>query len=406
MTKQGRPRRRPGELALDVAPARKLRRAAIAQKPAGGLKVPAPAKTAPAAKSGRIRGKSVPAPKKPSWPQPLECGVYFGLPPELHHADPAIGSGDLKNLLKGPAEYWFDSVNNPDRPRYETDAMAFGTAMHKLTLEGVPAFHATYVKGPEAADLLDTREDIVRRLAELGDGDPPRLKSDCALRLLELDPDAQIKSVIEEAAARAGKVILPHDTYARIVQGALLIARDEQYHEAFTGGEPEVTVIYVRPDGVRCKARFDYLKPRAIVDLKTIGNTRGMAFKRAILTSFWNYRRDLQAEHYSEARRHLPELVRRGQVFGRVDKAWLKSVAEQEAFAFVLIYFQSAGAPIHYGMKLSPGNPILRIARDHIDAAIDDYKRFMAEFGPSKMWLAHEPLAELDIDELPAWSYR
>lgn len=369
-----------------------------------GTRGPAPgAGGRPKRASKPAKGKALA--KAPAWPSPLEPGVYFGLPAALHHADAALGSGDVRRLLIGAPEYWYDSALNPERPQYEpTKPQEFGTAMHKLVVEGPAAFRASYDEPPDPEGLLVTDDDIARRLADLGDDDPPRKKTDKIIRLLELEPDARVKDLFLERAAKAGRTVLARDEYARIVQGATLLANDPEYREAFVGGEPEVTIIYDRPDGVRCKARIDYLKPRALVDLKTIGNTRGMQFKRAVLTQFWNYRYDLQAEHYGEARRHLPELARKGAIFGKVDREWLKQF--DPTFAFVFIYFASHGAPVHWGFKLSPGNTILQIARDHIEAAIENYKKFRAEYGERKIWLMRDPLSELDINDFPSFAYR
>lgn len=421
----GRPR---GKIVkLPVPPPRLGRAAPVAPRPAPAPRQPPagtpasarlkPGKPPSAKVVSRPRGPTFPAtspvtkfhvmlPPSP-WPQPLVPGVYFGLPAALHHADPGLGSGDIVRLTQGPAQFWWASSLNPDRPPFEpTDPMTFGSAMHTLVLEGVPAFRARYEQQP--AFWLDTRADMVAWLADHGDDDPPRLKADCIDRVIDLDPKGTvaIRDLVERRVEKEGRTLLDRETYTRVVQGALLLGRDEEFAQAFTGGEPEVTIIYDRPDGVRAKARIDYLKMRASVDLKTIGNTRGMTFKRACGLSFANYRRDIQAEHYNDGRRALPALVKDGRVFGKVDTGWLREVAAQEVWAFVLIWLHSIGAPVHHGIKLSPGNPILTTARDHIESAIAVYRKFMADVGPDKMWLEHEPLSELDIDELPAFAFR
>lgn len=51
-------------------------------------------------------------------PPPLkshEAGVYFNLPAAEYHADPSLGSSDLKRLLQAPAVYWWHSHMNPER---------------------------------------------------------------------------------------------------------------------------------------------------------------------------------------------------------------------------------------------------------------------------------------------------
>ena len=48
--------------------------------------------------------------------KPREPGVYFNLPAADYHADPSLGSSDLKRLLQAPAVYWWHSHMNPERP--------------------------------------------------------------------------------------------------------------------------------------------------------------------------------------------------------------------------------------------------------------------------------------------------
>jgi hypothetical protein len=49
------------------------------------------------------------------------------------------------------------------------------------------------------------------------------------------------------------------------------------------------------------KARLDYLKPRAIVDLKTVGNPHGKPVAQAVNVALANYRYHVQAAVYQEA---------------------------------------------------------------------------------------------------------
>ena len=72
-------------------------------------------------------------------------GVYFGLPDDEYHADPAFGSSDMKKLAQNPASWWFGSAFNPNRETQDqTPSQFFGTALHKCILEGRLAFEAKY----------------------------------------------------------------------------------------------------------------------------------------------------------------------------------------------------------------------------------------------------------------------
>src|SRR5204862_7324383 len=88
----------------------------------------------------RLRKHPVVEPELPKVPPPLKPrapGVYFNLPMTDYHADPSLGSTDLKALLVHPACYWQRSHMNPDR-RDDGDSPAkkIGRALHALVLEG------------------------------------------------------------------------------------------------------------------------------------------------------------------------------------------------------------------------------------------------------------------------------
>jgi hypothetical protein len=56
-------------------------------------------------------------------------------------------------------------------------------------------------------------------------------------------------------------------------------------------------------DGAPLKARFDYLKPRTIVDLKRFRNLRERPVDVAIRLAIAEYRYDVQAPHYCDGYR-------------------------------------------------------------------------------------------------------
>ena len=78
-------------------------------------------------------------------PKPFDPGIYFGLDENAYHADPALGSTDMKKLAESPPDYWFESSHNPMRePSEDTPSRLFGRAVHKFVLEGRGAFESTY----------------------------------------------------------------------------------------------------------------------------------------------------------------------------------------------------------------------------------------------------------------------
>src|SRR5262249_16842505 len=110
---------------------------------------------------------------KPTVPTVREPGVYFGLPSAEYHADPSVGSSDLKRLLQVPAVYWWHSQMNPDRPPPpDTLAMLKGRALHKLVLEGEESFGTAFAEEPSPCGYpgcLATLDDLKVKCRELGE---------------------------------------------------------------------------------------------------------------------------------------------------------------------------------------------------------------------------------------------
>jgi PDDEXK-like domain of unknown function (DUF3799) len=292
-------------------------------------------------------------------------GIYFDLDEDEYHADTALGSTDLRRLLASGPDYWWGSPLNPNKPeRKQSPAQEFGSALHKLVLEGNQAFAVRYVRRPDDLERLT-----------------PKIKE-------QLCPN--------------GETVIAGDDFDRIKVSGELIARNPDLAAAFEGGVPEVSVFW-EEDGIRCKARFDYLKIRGVGDLKSIRNYMGKPFAEACGRSIVEYRYDVQAAHYLKGRAEVAPLVADGLVFGDHDAGWLKRVADSKSYAFQWVFFQAEGAPITWSRSLSPGNPILDIAERDRDRALEVYREFKQSFPDGEMWLLQEPVTELDINDLPRW---
>lgn len=343
-------------------------------------------------------------------------GVYFGLAAEAYHADPALGSTSLKRLLTSGPDFWWNSPMNPARPEDgdDTPSLIFGRAVHAMVLEGREALDAVYERAPDPEGLLVTDEHMVAWLdanqdavALLGEK-VPRSKAGKAALIARLDPTARILDFIRAAAEGAGRIILPAEQYDRIVAAATMIRTNPALVQAFSGGVSEVSVFWDHDLGdgeapIRCKARFDHLKVRAIGDLKSIRNIGRRPFIKACCNAIAVYGYDVQAAHYMEGRAELPRLVAAGKVFGEHDPEWLARVAASEETAFVFVFYQADSAPIAWGTQLSPGNPILEIGRTSADHALWTFADFRKRFGPEAAWVLTDPISELDLNDLPAW---
>lgn len=302
--------------------------------------------------------------------QLIPDGIHFGLSEDDYHADPALGSTGLKDLIDNAPDFWWTSWMNPARePEKETPAKVFGRAVHKAVLEGRDAFEARY--GP-------------------------------------CDHPGNVKAGIAErqALAEVAKIPLKREDYNRILAASAFIKANTFLGDAFKGGQPEVSVFWTEDD-IRFKCRFDYLKMRAIADLKSIRNPLNKSFVQACRDRIAGLDYVVSAAHYMEGRRRMAAFVKAGHVHGAPDseqfRSWLIQAAGVTEFAFVFVFWQAEGAPISHGFKISPGNPILDGAAQSIAKAVWNYRRYMDEFGTAAAWVPSTPLEELDETDLPVW---
>ena len=150
-------------------------------------------------------------------PKGRKPGVYLSIPNDDYHADPAISSTGIKQLLRSPAEYWWNSPLNIHRESEpETPAKKFGQAYHTMILEP-QKFHYEVLKG-------------------------------------------------QKSTTKAG--CLGEEEYERIVDMAESINRVPEHAQLFKNGYPEVSVFWRDEEtGLMCKVRFDYMRLKWITDL-------------------------------------------------------------------------------------------------------------------------------------------
>ncbi len=325
----------------------------------------------------------------------INPGVYFDLDEKKYHADPALGSTDIRLLRNAPYDwYWhrihnqhvtrhgddddegswisFDDMSDDDRQVIrKNDGREVGTAIHLFVLAGRSEFERRYMRRPVHVKKIN--DDRARMIA----------------------PDGE-------------KILHPED-YDRAVIASAAILASPKISGAFRGGFPEVSVFWIGEfEGRRIpfKARFDFLKPAATVDLKSIRNSQERPFVDACLHRIADKRYDIQAEHYCEGRRQMRALVSAGEVHGCPDHGLLGRIAEPEQTVFAFVFFQTNGAPLTLARKISPANPMLVTARDDIDAALAQYVTIAERFGFDTPWLLEEEVEELHAEDLPPWYRR
>lgn len=345
----------------------------------------------------------------------LEDGVYFALPFDEYLGLPRLSASGIKSIGVHPLEFWARSWLNPNRePEEESEFQELGTAYHKRVIEGRAAFDSAYtarLEPEEYPDALRTMDDIRAACRERSVKPLTGRKDELVERLLAADPAVQVwdKLVRDHAGEHPGKVLLSGRAINTIEIRARMIEAHPGLSKAFTGGLPEVTVLWteeveVDPGkfvDVPMKARLDYLKARAVVDLKTFSNPLGKQIDRAIVGEIAARRYFIQAAGYLDAGNRAAAFIKQGQVHDapRDPDAAKRIVQADRTFLFV---FQATGpAPIAKGVTMP--RMILDGGAVAWRDGIYQYAQNIHLYGTDP-WVGAEPIRDLDSTEFPAWT--
>lgn len=340
---------------------------------------------------------------------PFEPGVHFGLDDDLYHAVPALSNTGIKNLLVSPTDFWARSwmAPRPDDEPEEAEHFKVGKAFDKRIVEGSETFYGAYYEALSPDDYpkaIHTADDIKEALEKCGVKPKGRKKTDWAAQLADADPSVQIWDQLkgQHEARHAGKTPLGRKLIERIEIAAAMIEKHPDLSKAFTGGMPQVSIFWVCPQtGVPMKARLDYLKPRAIVDLKTFANRRGMPIDRAIAYEIAAYRYHIQCAVYHEAVEQIPALVKAGKVVGTVDRGFLDAVVKGKDRKFLFVFQQKGIAPVARG-KILPKLNVFDIARIQVNDAKRKFVECVETFGPEH-WIDTAGVEEIDDTSIPSF---
>lgn len=343
-------------------------------------------------------------------------GIYFGLSNEAYHADPALGSTDLKGLLVNPVQWHFANRNPAVRELFGDDdeakkvsaAKRFGNALHCIVLEP-DEFDRRYCVAAENPGHPKTKEEMAIALANIGQT-PPKSgeKRDsfvaaCRMYGVETHDDW----VQEELLRTEGREVIS----PRWWHGLQLLRRAlEKHSEAgkfVRKGYAEVSMFWTDEDGVRLKVRFDYLRVRTVADVKSYALYDGTDPVECFVSAMTRFAYDFSAVHYMHARREiLPGLVERGAIYNAAEASGeptpehLKFVQEVAAFAepsWWWITCMTQGAPEVDALKFPESILGYVAAQSQVEIAKARYKEFRERFGEddSNMWVADRGLIQL-----------
>lgn len=279
------------------------------------------------------------------WESNFEPGVYIGLDIGQYHADPAISSTDIKELLRSPFEYWTNNWMNPQKvEKKTTQAMKFGSAYHELILE----------------------------------------------------PDKFNYEIIEGQKTTSKVGCLAQDEYSRMQVMRDMIHNNKYHIGLLRDGYAEVSVFWNEPNtGLPCKCRFDYWRPYFVTDLKTTTDVSDGALRNHIP----NMGYDVSAAMYMNGMAALRDMVKvgRGNIDPKIDQTFLGKFIENPV-RFVFLLQETESPFISRAKAMTPG--VVECGLDKFYRAIQIAKVNYEAHGTNKWPTGYEMVEDLHIEDL------
>lgn len=357
--------------------------------------------------------------------QEIPEGLYFGMPEKLYHAIPALSSTGLKNLLVSAPDFYFNCqwLN----PFYEEDHedddgkewQKFGKASHTRILEGKKVFDELYCVEFQAPEgCLDTVTDLKNYCTENGISTVRTskfTKSGWIDMVRFSNPNALIFDVEKEKYYRetGGKIQMSQKEMRRIEIAAAMIEKHTHLQHCFVGGHAEVSVVWRQRD-LWFKARFDYLKPNAIVDLKTFRNMKNKPLDGphggVLYEVMAGLKYHIQAYHYTVASMKAIEFARKNLTttysvdrFGPAPEFMAALAAAEEIHEFFFVFQKKGAAPLARGKKFVASSSMMDCAHASVEKAVALYKQYSAEFGDG-VWVDKTPITDFEDIKFPAYA--
>lgn len=343
----------------------------------------------------------------------LQPGVYFDLDEETYHSSFGLSYSGIKHFRISPYNWWVRSALNPKRAEVlaeeESDAKTLGKAFDARIVCGKEYFYSKYAPSISPADYpncLRTMDDMRKWLEENGLPKTGRNKDELITRIVTADPRVKIWEAIEEGyyALHEGKEFIDFKLIEKIELAAAMIERHPELSKAMTGGAPQVTVVwYCEHTGVLCRARFDYLKPKVIVDLKTLQARDDQALEMQIGKEIGYRKYYIQTAFYLEAAAQIPGFLKAGQFSGTPPDGLVEALIKHPAKEWLWIFQLKGVAPVAKGRLLRQESHVLQLGHIECDNAKHQFRQCLEKYG-SLPWVDPEPICAMDEADIPAWS--
>lgn len=282
----------------------------------------------------------------------MEDGIYFNLPEAVYHAEKRLSSSGIRDILDNPTYFWFNSNFNPLREEKPSEAMTDGKIFHAMILEG-DKFHQKFKVTPPEIEALN--------------------KNCTEFRIWK---SAQNLEIISNAKFKKFNLICE---YLR-EEGQLLDC------EVLKNGHAEVSILWTE-GGIKRKARIDYLKQNAIIDLKTFLKTKKTPLSNFVAQYFFSFKVYLQLIYYKRAlmfalRNDLPVHGTEEQVMfwemlrGLEDIMTMAVFVNRELPQTAVKVFRQVDCP-----------DLWRLGEKQIRQAEEIFAEYMQKFGSKSAWL-------------------
>ena len=345
----------------------------------------------------------------------LAPGVYFDLDENIYHAAFALSSTGIKHLRVSPYDWWVRSALNPRQAEVSaeevSDAREMGKAFDARIICGKDYFYARYAPAISPADpaykgVLRTADDLREWLETRGYGKQGKTKDILIGRVLEADPTARIWDVILDGYQKQhkDKTLLDYGLIEKIELAAAMIEKHPELSKALSGGAPQVSVVwYCEATGVLCKARFDYLKPKLIADLKTFEPRGDIPIEMAIGKEIGFRKYYVQSSFYREASMQIPDFIRAGKVFGNPPPGILDLLLKHKDKEFAWVFQIKGVAPTAFGYVLPKTSILWTLGEAICDQAKHTFRHHLDVYG-ALPWIDPTGFRNLDDANVPSWS--
>ncbi len=229
-------------------------------------------------------------------PKGLKPGIYFDLPIEDYHNDPALSKSGIVDLMESEIDYWSRSPLNPNRHEDKNTTLDFGKMVHMRLLEPEKFDEHYFVMGN--ASWGDTRKSVSRT---------------------------------------------DYNDSTRAINNVHSV---EYSRSLVTGGYPEVSIFW-RDDesGLMFKMRPDYLKTFVASDYKTIKSIA----ESTITYQLSDYGYGIQSSMGIVGMRTAKQLLREKKPFvvqgNKEQCAWVKKAFMHEDLSIFRFIFQRSSFP-------------------------------------------------------------